>query len=136
MKPFSIWLAITLLAYGGFGGGYHYYLTENPRKVAVVIDASFAMEPVWNQVPGVLEKINAQRYAQFSLSTEKGRIHGWSTSLELGRTTPYAPRDFSRLMDKRKFPEMAEATEIQLITNAGTALTKNLSGFKIMRLMP
>lgn len=136
MRPFSIWLAVTLLVYGGFGGGYHYYLTENPRKVAVVIDASFAMQPVWIQVPGILEKINAQRYAQFSLATEKGPIHGWSTSLKLGRTAPYAPRNFSRLMSKKHFPEMAEATEIQLITNAGPALTKNLSGFKIMRLAP
>jgi hypothetical protein len=39
-------------------------------------------------------------------------------------------------MSKKIFPEMAEATEIQLITNAGPALTKNLSGFKIMRLAP
>ena len=70
MKPFSIWLAITLFAFGVFGGSYHFYLTENPRRVLVVVDSSFHMKSAWQQVSGVLKNLGSLRYAEFSRLTD------------------------------------------------------------------
>ena len=114
MKPFSIWLAITLFAFGMFGGSYHFYLTENPRRVLVVVDSSFHMKSAWQQVSGVLKNLGSLRYAEFSLCliTEKNSVHGWSPRLNLGKVSPYAPRSFSKLVGKGNYPAIEEAGEI------------------------
>jgi hypothetical protein len=122
MKPFSIWLAITLFAFGVFGGSYHFYLTENPRRVLVVVDSSFHMKSVWQQVSGVLKNLSSLRYAEFSLITEENSVHGWSPRLNLGKVSPYAPRSFSKVKGKGNYPAIEEAGEIFFLTNADASI--------------
>jgi len=85
MKAFFSWLAITLAAFGGLGGGYHLALEGNPHRVLVVVDSSFAMKPDWSRIPRVLDRIDNERYAQFALATEKGPVHGYGSRLDAGR---------------------------------------------------
>lgn len=134
MKAFAIWLAITLGVFGAAGGGYHMYLTENPRRILVVVDASFPMKPVWRQVPGVLAGLSRDRYTSYSLMTEKNKVHGWLPRLSLRGTTPYAPRDFSKLAGGGNYPEIDQATETYFVTNAEPALTETLPNWRIIRL--
>ena len=134
MKPFSIWLAITLFVFGMFGGSYHFYLTENPRRVLVVVDSSFHMKSAWQQMSGVLKNLGSLRYAEFSLITEKNSVHGWSPRLNLGKVSPYAPRSFSKLEGKGNYPAIEEAGEIFFLTNADASMTEGFSGWHIIRL--
>jgi hypothetical protein len=131
MKPFALWLVIAGVLFGGMCGAYHVYLTEHPRKVLVAVDTSYPMKPVWDQVPGILKNLSAQRYARFALVTEKSKVHDWSFKLEPGKLTPYAPRDLSRLND---YPEIKEASFKFLITNAPPPQTGNMGGWKIVRM--
>ena len=136
MKPFSIWLAVTLLVFGSFGAAYHSYLTDNPRKVLVALDTSFPMQSVWHRVPRVLETFDHRRYTEFALVTDKNRIHGWSPKLVLGTVGLYAPRDFSKLTDNASYPEIDEASEKWLVTNSEPSQTVSLSGWQITRPTP
>ena len=128
LKPLAVWLAATLTVFAVIGGIYHVYLTANPAKVFVVVDSSNPMNSVWHQVPDELDDISGRRYAEFSLATEKQSIHGWSSTLDLGRPAVYAPRDL--LFDYR---EIEEADELYLITNADAAETSHLTGWIIVR---
>jgi hypothetical protein len=118
MKPFVMWLGIALASFAGLGGGYHLYLSENPHKLLVVVDASFAMQSDWSRVARNLSELQHRRYTTFSLFTEKGKVHGWSQRLHPGKISPYAPRDFSKLLGGASYAEMDEANERILITNA------------------
>ena len=134
MRALLIWLIIAAVPFGTFGGVYHWYLLQNPRLVLVVVDSSFPMRSVWEQVPTELERIGNRTYARFSLVTEKYRVHGWSSRLELGTLLPYAPRSFAKLRGSTRYPEIKEATEIHFITNAPETLVGTHSGWKICRL--
>ncbi len=137
MKPFIVWLSITISLFGVCGGAYHVYLTQNPRKIFVAVDSSFQMNAVWQRVPAALTTIEQQRYAQFALATEKIKIHGWSSTLQLGTLVPYAPRDFSKLESGTEYPEMAEAAQKYLITTMpDAAQTEKLRDWRMIRLMP
>ncbi len=133
MKAFLSWLTITLIAFGGLGGGYHLALGGDPHRVLVVVDSSFGMKPDWGRIARVLDKIDNRRYAQFALATEKGPVHGYERRLDAGRLTPYAPRDFSRLGSLDRVPELAGAEEFILVTNAPAGETGGLSGWTIVR---
>ena len=132
LKPLAVWLVATLTVFAVIGGIYHVYLTANPAKVFVVVDASNPMTSVWDQVPGALDDISGRRYAEFSLAVEavghEQSIHGWSSTLDLGAQTPYAPRDL-----QFDYPEIEEADELYLITNADAAETSHLTGWIIVR---
>ncbi len=135
LKPFAIWLALTLVVFGIFGTVYHLYRSANPTKVLVVVDSSFPMDAAWDRVPDELDQIGDKRYAEFSLVTEKERIHSWSSTLEPGtveKVDPYAPRNWDGL----DYPEIEEAEEIYLLTNAGRSETEQFRGWKIVRLTP
>ena len=136
MKPYLVWLAIALVSFGGLGGGYHAYLEAHPRKVLVVVDASFAMQPAWTRVGLALSQLEDRRYTSFSLFTEKGKVHGWSARLHPGKISPYAPRDFSRLVNGPQPPEIAEATERVLITNASGADLEPFDDWVIIHVPP
>lgn len=133
MKAFFSWLVVTLVAFGGLGGGYHLALDGDPHRVLVVVDSSFGMKPDWGRVSRILDKIDNQRYSQFALATEKGPVHGYGRRLDAGRLTPYAPRDFSRLENLDNAPELAGAEEYVLVTNASGGETGGLSGWTIIR---
>lgn len=136
MKPFSIWIASTLLVFAILSGAYHFFLTENPRRVLVVVDSSFSMQSVWRRIPQILEGICHQRYTEFALATEKNTVHSWASRCDLGGTTPYAPRDFSRLLTANSYPEVGQATEKYLITNAGASLITKFSSWNIINPHP
>ena len=82
------------------------------HPVLVVVDSSFHMKSVWQQVSDVLKNLSSLRYAEFSLITEKNSVHGWSLRLNLGKVSPYAPRSFSKLEGKGNYPAIEEAGEI------------------------
>ena len=137
MKTFSIWLGLTLLVFGSSSGTYHWYLQTYPQKILVAVDTSFPMQGVWQQVPQVLQQIGNQRYATFSVVTDKNRIQSWSPQLNLGAIVPYAPRDFSKFTGSAKYPEIDEATQKYLITtNLEASQVSNLRGWTIIQLNP
>lgn len=136
MRIFALWLGLVLVVAAGLGGAYHLYRTQNPARILVIVDSSFPMEAVWDQVPGALDDIEGGRYAEYSLVTDKDEIHGWQDQLRLGSITPYAPRNFDRLRDATAYPDFEEATEIYFITTAGASETAEFSDWKIVRLTP
>ena len=132
MKLFATWTLTLILSFGMFSGAYHLYLNNNPRKILVVVDSSFAMQPVWHRIPPLLEKIDRRRYSVYGLITEKSRIHGWTEQLNLGKVSPYAPRSFSGL-NEAKYPEIAEASELYLVTNAEAAQLHDFQGWRVLQ---
>jgi hypothetical protein len=118
MRAFGKWLVLALLLFGATAGGYHAYLLAHPKKVLVIVDCSFPMGAVWDRVGPLLKSLEAQRYAVFALATDKGSIHGWQRTLELGRAMPYAPRNLKGLSNRLQLRELDEATVTYLITNA------------------
>jgi len=133
MKRFILWLALAVAAFGGSAGAYHLYLTQNPHRIAVVVDTSYPMLPVWGRVPDLLAQIGQARYSEFALASDKRLIRGWSSSLHLALGQPYGPRDFSRLADPVAIPELAVADEVVFITNAPATETEKLPEWRIVR---
>jgi hypothetical protein len=133
LKSFFQWLAFTLAGFGSLSGGYHFYLKEYPSRVLVVVDTSYPMKPDEAQVRAVLDEIDNRRYTEFSLYTEKAKVHGWLPQLTLGNVTYYAPRDWSQLTGLKANPEFSEASDTILITN-DPADPKQPGGWKVMRL--
>ncbi|HKJ62000.1 MAG TPA: hypothetical protein VKA94_08390 [Hyphomicrobiales bacterium] len=117
LKPFLQWLAFTLVGFGSLSGGYHLYLKQHPSHVVVVLDSSFSMQRDLAQIRAALDEISNRRYADFSLYTEKGIVHGWRPRLSADNVTFYAPRDWSRLSSLGNNAEFSKANETILITN-------------------
>ncbi len=117
MKTLIIWLATTIGLFALAGGGYTYYLQENPKRVLVVLDSSNPMRGEWKKVRAALDKLDDQRHAEFALITEKNRVHGWATRLSLGKVNAYAPRNLGRI-DTTKYTEFEQATVVYFVTNA------------------
>jgi hypothetical protein len=136
MRAFGRWLLLALCLFGVAAGGTHWYLEAHPQRVLVILDASFPMAAVWDRVPAVLDVLGRHRYSVCALATDKGRIHGWRPSFELGRTVPYAPRDLKDLGQKLQLAELGEASAIYLITNASRDEVSSPSGWKIVHLGP
>jgi hypothetical protein len=139
MKPFLIWLVITVLVFGGLGGGYHATLTQNPRKVLVAVDSSTNMASAWPRVPETLRTLETQRYAVFCLVDKSRVLHSpaWQPALTLGRIVPYGPPDFSKLVGPDRFAEIEQAGQKYLITTAQSlAASPNLAGWTIIQLTP
>ncbi len=133
MKVFVLWAAATLLGFGSLGGAYHWSLSADPRAVLVIVDSSFAMKPVWHRVSPLLRDLSKRKYSEFSLVTEKGGVHGWASRLSPGKLAPYAPRDFAALEGGGRFPEIGEASEVYLITNAPAGETADFGAWTIVR---
>lgn len=133
MKIFSAWLFGTVIAFGALAGAYHVSLGSDPHKVVVIVDSSYAMSDVWHRVEQRLQGFDERRYTEFALLTDKGRAHGWSTRLKLALLTPYGPRSFERLLDGQSFPELSEADEVYILTNAPANETAGLGDWEILR---
>ncbi len=136
MRAFAKWLVLALCVFGASGGGYHAYLEYCPKKVLVILDTSYPMVAVWDRVPQLLASIESRPYTVFALASEKGPIHGWQATIELGKTVPYAPRDLKNLQQPLHLPVWGEASEIYLITNATPSEAPAASGWKVLRLGP
>lgn len=136
MRAFGKWLLLALLLFGASAGGYHAYLQAHPRRVLVILDCSFPMGAVWEKVAPLLTSLGGQRYTLYALATDKGRIHGWQRVFELGRTVPYAPRNLRDLPGRLQLPELDEATETYLITNADQTEMTVKRDWNVLRLIP
>ena len=121
MKQFLLWCVVFFGLYGMLSSAYHLHLTRHPGKVLVAVDTSFPMQAVWSQVPDTLAALQEQRYTLFSLITDKARIHSWQSRLELGHLQPYAPRALAQMLDPHKYPEIAEADQVWVVTNASNS---------------
>lgn len=136
MKPFAVWLAIAAASFGALAGGYHMHLESSPRRVTVLVDTSYPMRTSWSAVSTRLRAIESERYTEFSLFTEKGKVHGWQARLRPGDIAPYAPRDLAKLASPRAQAEFDEADERILITNAGPDELSAPGGWDVLRLAP
>jgi len=134
MKPFLVWLVSALLGFGGLAGGYHGYLQDNPRRIAVVVDTSYDMTAVWPRVEPALTELGAARYSAFSLVSDKRVIHGWQARLRASLADPYGPRDFTKLREFASAPEIAEAEQVYFITNAPAAAISSFGGWQVISL--
>jgi hypothetical protein len=79
------------------------------------------MQAAWSQVSDTLATLQAQRYTLFGLITDKVRIHPWQPRLELGHLRPYAPRALAQMLDQHRYPEIAAADQIYVLTNAANS---------------
>lgn len=129
MKPLAIWLGVFVVVVGGFFFGYDRFRAANPDRVFVLVDSSFQMEQDWRSVQGTLDDLDDRRYAEFALATEKEPIHGWRNRLSLGAVAPYAPRELTGI----SYPEMSEATELVLVTNAAESELVGFENWEIVR---
>jgi hypothetical protein len=137
MKPFLLWCVLFFGLYGLLSSAYHLHLTRHPRRVLVAVDTSFPMQAVWSQVPDTLATLQAQRYTLFGLITDKVRIHPWQSRLELGQLQPYAPRALAQMLDPHRYPEIAAADQIYVLTNvAHSAALVEDKRWQIVQLQP
>lgn len=135
MKTFVMWNISVLLVFALLSGGYHFMLSAAPRKILVAVDSSFEMQAVWARIPQLLDTLDNQRYATFSLVTEKNKVQGWTSTLNLGTLVPYAPPDYSKLIGENPFPEVQEAAQKYLITTNADA-ARQFKGWTVMVLRP
>lgn len=133
MKPLAIWSAGFLVVFGTFAVGYHFLRTSSPERVSVVIDASFAMNEVWQDVPDALDEIDNQRYAEFALATEKQHIRTWDSNLTLPDISPFGPCDFEEILG---YQEVTEADDLILITTPSSCDTTAHAEWTVIALDP
>jgi hypothetical protein len=134
MKPFVVWVVLAVLGFGGLAGGYHGYLQDNPRRIAVVVDTSYDMTPVWPRVEPAMSQIGAARYSAFSLVTDKRVIQSFEPRLRVVLADPYGPRDFAKLRELASSPEIAGAEVVYFLTNAPAADIAPFSGWQVVSL--
>ena len=134
MRAFGRWLMLAVCLFGLAAGGYHVYLAAHPKRVLVILDTSYPMSAVWDEVPSALASLEGSRYTVFALASDKGRIHGWRSTLELGRSAPYAPRYLKDLRQQLAMPELGEASQVVLITNAPEKELPSSGDWKIVHL--
>ena len=127
MKPLAIWL-------GAVGAVFVLLalvtslLPKDTSRVFVVVDSSFAMRSVWDDIESELDDIGGRDDAEFALATEKAFIHSWQDDLRLGAIEPFAPCTFEGI---EGHTEVGEADDLILITTAGSCATTALTGWEI-----
>lgn len=131
MRPLAIFLAGVVLVFGLLATAI--VLTRPSERVLVVVDSSFPMREVWEQVPRALSEIADEGYAEVALATEKDLIHSWQADFRLREVTPYAPCDFA---DIETYSEAAQADVRVLVTTDGSCPTDALVGWEVRTLDP
>lgn len=116
-KAFAFWLAVAGVVFSLSLGAYHAILSSGPRKVLIVVDASFPMRSSWDLVPGAIASLAGKRYERYALATDKALLHGYRETPDLQRAVPYGPRNLAGLSGRLP-PEAREADEIVLVTDA------------------
>lgn len=118
MRVFLIWLILTS---GLFGSGSliaHWYLSSNPTRVLVAVDASYPMTIVWPKVELALNQIKDLRYREYSLITGKSSVHGWQDRLQFNNVVPYGPRIIEKIINNSQNNLINAADQKYLVTNA------------------
>lgn len=131
MRPLAIFLLGVAIVFGLLAAAI--VLTRPSERVFVVVDSSFPMRDVWDQVPGALEAIEDEGYVRVALATEKNLIHSWQAAFRLRESTPYAPCDLSEI---EAYTEASEADALVLITTATSCPTDTLSEWEVRTLTP
>jgi hypothetical protein len=131
VRPLAIFLLGVVLVFGALAAAI--VLTRPNERVFVLVDSSFAMREVWNQVPGVLDEIEGRGYAEVALATEKDLIHSWQATFRLRSLTPYAPCDPGEI---ETHAEGAEADVRVLITTPNSCLAEVVSDWEVRTLEP
>jgi hypothetical protein len=131
VRPLLIFLAGVLVVFGTLA--LLIILSLPTERVFVVVDGSFPMREVWSKVPGVLDDLEDEGYAEFALATEKGLVHSWQDSLDLRAPLPYAPCDFTGIVDH---PEAVQADERVLVTSDRSCPTDSLIDWRVIKLDP
>lgn len=122
MKAFAFWLTGFVIVFGAVALIINAVRTTD--RVFVVVDSSFPMTEVWDQVRGELDRIDDERFTEFALATEKNLIHTWDPRLNLDGVNPFAPCGFDEIED---YAEVVEADELILITTGGSCDTNGLT---------
>jgi hypothetical protein len=91
------------------------------------------MQTSWSRALVALSAIDDRPYAEFSLFTEKNRVHGWQAALAPNRLSAYAPRNFEKLETLRRDPLFAQADEIVFVTNATAGARPDVDGWTILQ---
>ena len=117
MKTLLAWLVVhAAICTGAAAAVMHIERRAPPERVAIAVDASFAMREVWESVPKVLERIEARHGgAQFLVVTQPGKTGQWSARPRLEGARPFAPRQIESL---RSMAVWEEADQVYLVTNA------------------
>jgi len=123
MKQFLIWLAIIFLLFVGVSVYYHITLIANSYKIFVGVDVSGYMDDVKLKIPSQLSYLTGKMYTQYTLATNRSKksermIHSWQPELQIEEITNikmFSNLDLKVLLD---FPEIKEADEIIIISNA------------------
>lgn len=131
MRPLVLFLLGLVVVFGLLAAVI--VVTRPSERVFVVVDSSFPMREVWNQVPGVLDEIEDEGYAEFALATEKGLVHTWRPALRLRSETIYAPCEFAGI---ETYAEAAEADALVLVTTSASCPTDGLAGWEVRTLEP
>ena len=122
MKAFALWLAGFVVVFGA--AALIINAVRTTERVFVVVDSSFPMTEVWDQVRGELDRLDDARFTEYALATEKSLIHTWSPRLDLAGVNPFAPCGFDEIED---YAEVTEADELILITTSGSCETDSLT---------
>ena len=122
MKRFLLWLLIAAALSAGVAVPTHLFLSGHPRRIAVAVDTSYGMQAAKQAVLRELSSLGVTRYARFSLLTDKVKVHGWQETLDAGAAlTFYGPRDLASLTDAKRYPELADADRVVVVTDAPDA---------------
>ena len=93
-----------------------------------------AMRSAMGAVDAALDEIGTRRYHEFALFTERARVHSWAVRFSPGRISPNGPRDLSSLAALEGQPELVEADEVILLSNAQPGDGAVPSGWTVLRL--
>ena len=135
MKRFLLWLLIACGLFAGISVASHLALSAHPRSIAVAVDTSYEMQAARQEVQRALTALAGTRYARFSLVTDKARVHGWQGSLDAGKNLSYyGPSDLAALADSTRYPELAAADSVVVITDArDTSALRGLHGLRVVQ---
>ena len=131
MKPLAFFVVGIIVVFGVFAIVLN--VVRSTERVFVVVDSSFPMGPVWDQVPSELDDIDGSSYSEFALATEKALVHTWQDRLELGGVTPFAPCGFDGIEDH---PEASDADELVIITTPASCPTEAFTEWRVIMLQP
>jgi hypothetical protein len=126
LKTLAIWLGIAMAANGAAAGGYHAWLSADPRTLLVIVDTSYEMRGRREAVSARLDQLSNTPYTTYALYTEKARVHSWSDHLNGDKLRPFGPRSFERLASGSLGAELTEADSVVLVTNAPASALKGL----------
>jgi hypothetical protein len=122
VKAFAFWLVGLVVVFGGLALIIN--AVRATDRVFVVVDSSFPMTEVWDQVGPELDRLDDERFTEYALATEKSLIHSWGPRLDLAGVNPFAPCGFDEI---ETYAEVAEADEVILITTGGSCETDGLT---------